>query len=69
MCSSISLEKVVPRSSATAEYFERFVLGNRGHDWDNFGTLRWQSVGCLAVAWMLVAGCLIKARDTIKFQI
>lgn len=38
------------RTSASAEYFERFVLGNRGHDWYNFGHVRWQNVVCLAAA-------------------
>ena len=48
------------RTSASAEYFERFVLGNRGHDWYNFGHVRWQNVVCLAAAWILVALCLLK---------
>ena len=50
------------RTSASAEYFERFVLGNRGHDWYNFGHVRWESFLCLAAAWILVALCLIKVK-------
>eukprot|EP00092_Neocalanus_flemingeri_P021191 GFUD01022965.1.p1 GENE.GFUD01022965.1~~GFUD01022965.1.p1 ORF type:complete len:666 (-),score=86.69 GFUD01022965.1:154-2151(-) len=56
----IELEQLQDRTSASAEYFERFVLGNRGHDWYNFGQIRWQNVCCLAAAWLLVALCLIK---------
>jgi len=56
----IALEQLEDRTSASAEYFERFVLGNRGHDWYNFGHVRWQNVACLAAAWVLVALCLIK---------
>ena len=51
-------------SSAPAEYYERYVLGNRGHDWHNFGHLRPQSVACLAAAWGIVALCLIKGIKT-----
>ena len=59
----IKLEQLEDRTSASAEYFERFVLGNRGHDWYNFGQVRWQNVGCLAAAWLLVALCLIKVNS------
>ena len=58
------LESLYTRTSAPAEYYERFVLGNRGHDWDNFGTVRLDSVACLAAAWLLVAACLIKGIKT-----
>jgi hypothetical protein len=57
---SIGLDTLVNRTSASAEYFERYVLGNQGNDWYNFGTVRWQNVGCLTAAWLLVALCLIK---------
>ena len=58
----IALEQHENRTSASAEYFERFVLSNRGHDWYNFGHVRWQNVACLAAAWVLVALCLIKVN-------
>lgn len=51
-------------TSAPAEYYERYVLGNRGHNWHNFGHLRPQSVACLAAAWGVVALCLIKGIKT-----
>ena len=63
---SIPLEHLQDRVSASAEYFERYVLGNRGHDWYNFGHVRWQNVACLAAAWTLVALCLIKVNYAVN---
>ena len=51
-------------TTAPAEYYERYVLGNRGHSWHDFGHLRPQSVACLAAAWGVVALCLIKGIKT-----
>ena len=56
----VGLDQLGARLSYTTEYYERHVLGNRGHSWDNFGSVRGQSVACLAAAWALVAVCLIK---------
>ena len=59
----LRLESLYNRTSAPAEYYERFVLGNReeeGHGWDNFGSVRLDGLACLAAAWLLVAGCLLK---------
>jgi solute carrier family 6 amino acid transporter-like protein 5/7/9/14 len=62
---TVVVHKLLANStSASAEYFERFVLGNRGHDWYNFGHVRWQNVACLAAAWILVALCLLKGVKT-----
>ena len=60
----VEVESLYTRTTAPAEYYERFVLGNRGHGWDNFGTVRLDSLACLAAAWLLVAGCLIKGIKT-----
>merc|ERR1719232_1261172 len=60
----VELDHLIPRSSSSSEYYERYVLGNRGHDWFNFGSVRLQSVVCLAAAWALVTACLIKGVKT-----
>ena len=56
----VGLDQLGARLSSTTEYYERHVLGIQGHSWDNFGSVRGQSVACLAAAWALVAVCLIK---------
>ena len=56
----VGLDQLGARLSSTTEYYERHVLGNQGHSWHNFGSVRGQSVACLAAAWALVAVCLIK---------
>ena len=38
------MEKLLNKSSAVEEYFERYVLGNINADWTNFGYPRWESV-------------------------
>ena len=58
----ISLSSLVSRVSSSEEYYERHVLGNMDNDWSNFGSVRLQSVLCLALAWCLVAVCLIKGQ-------
>ena len=60
----VRLESLYNRTTAPAEYYERFVLGNRGHDWYNFGSVRLDGLACLAAAWLLVAVCLIRGIKT-----
>ena len=64
----VELDHLITRSSSSSEYYERYVLGNRGHDWYNFGSVRLQSVVCLAAAWALVTACLIKGRCFRKYD-
>ena len=47
--------------SKTEQYFNDEMLG-RGDDitWSNFGTIKWQLVICLAGAWLVVCGALVK---------
>jgi len=52
------------KTSPSAEYYARHVLGNMGNNWGNFGYPRWQNMACLATAWLLVALCLIKGVKT-----
>lgn len=52
------------RTSPTVEYFERHVLGNQENSWQDYGGLRWQSVVCLAAAWLLVALALVRGTKS-----
>ncbi|KAA0185349.1 hypothetical protein HAZT_HAZT008780, partial [Hyalella azteca] len=36
------------------------MLGINGRSWSDLGSIRWELVGCLALAWIAVAACLIK---------
>lgn len=36
------------------------MLGVTGRSWDDMGGLRWELVGCLALAWVIVGLCLAK---------
>jgi len=54
----------IQRTSPTVEYFERHVLGNQENSWQDYGGLRWQSVVCLAAAWILVALALVRGTKS-----
>jgi len=56
----ITVDNILSRSSSVEEYWQRYVLGQTGFTWDNFGTPRLQSVGALGLAWLVVAVCLLK---------
>ena len=49
------------------DFFLHQMLGldKAMHNWDNFGTLRWQMALCLLGAWMIVYLCLIKGIQTL----
>lgn len=36
------------------------MLGVTGTTWEEMGGLRWELVGCLALAWVVVCLCMIK---------
>ena len=49
------------RVSPSEDYFKRTMLGlKEDTTWENVGSLHWQLVICLAVAWLIVCLCLIK---------
>lgn len=54
------VEGIVPRISASEDFFKNKMLGITGKTWVDIGEMRWELVGCLALAWLLVAGCLAK---------
>jgi len=57
-------DSAILRTSPTVEYFERHVLGNQENSWQDYGGLRWQSVVCLAAAWILVALALVRGTKS-----
>lgn len=36
------------------------MLGVSGKTWENMGDMRWELVGCLALAWLIVYACMVK---------
>ncbi|XP_063607514.1 sodium- and chloride-dependent betaine transporter-like, partial [Penaeus indicus] len=54
------VETVLARISASEDYFKNRMLGVTGRSWDDMGGLRWELVGCLALAWVIVGACLAK---------
>ncbi|KAF2367046.1 Sodium:neurotransmitter symporter [Trinorchestia longiramus] len=53
--------KSLPLISASEDFFKNRMLQRRdGISWDNMGTLNWELVGCLALAWVIVGLCMIK---------
>nr|XP_045613817.1 sodium- and chloride-dependent glycine transporter 2-like [Procambarus clarkii] len=59
-----AVESVVYRISASEDFFRNRMLGVTGRSWEDMGGLRWELVGCLALAWVIVAACLAKGIKT-----
>lgn len=36
------------------------MLGVAGKTWEDMGNMRWEMVGCLTLAWLMVYACMIK---------
>ena len=36
------------------------MLGVTGTSWEDMGSMRWEMVGCLALAWVIICLCMIK---------
>jgi len=59
------------RVNPSEDYFNRVMLGitydYEGHQfqWDNFGSLKWELVGCLALTWLLVIASLWKGVSSL----
>jgi len=57
----LSLNEVYKRVSPSEDYYKRTMLGlEEDTSWSNMGGLKWDLVGCLAAAWLIVCLCLIK---------
>ncbi|XP_068220231.1 sodium- and chloride-dependent glycine transporter 2-like [Palaemon carinicauda] len=58
--SIISAKELLPKITPSEEYFTNRVLGISGTSWENLGDMKWELVGCLALAWVVVALSLMK---------
>ncbi|XP_069970505.1 sodium- and chloride-dependent glycine transporter 2 [Penaeus vannamei] len=50
----------VAKVSASEDFFRNRVLGVTGTTWEDMGGMRWELVGCLALAWVIVGACMAK---------
>jgi solute carrier family 6 amino acid transporter-like protein 5/7/9/14 len=58
---SYPVSRIYARVSPSEDYFKRTMLGLESDtSWDNMGGLKWDLVGCLAGAWVIVCLCLLK---------
>ncbi|KAK4318107.1 hypothetical protein Pmani_010875 [Petrolisthes manimaculis] len=53
-------DKVLTKITASEDYFKNRMLGITGRTWDDMGGMRWELVGCLALAWLIVFACMVK---------
>ena len=64
--SIIPLPQITPRTSPSEDFWNARVLGLNVVDgriennWENWGNIRWEIAGCLALSWTLVCLSLIK---------
>ena len=62
----IPLPDIAPRTSPSEDFWNARVLGLNVVDgriensWENWGNIRWEIAGCLALSWSLVCLSLIK---------
>ncbi|XP_066984768.1 sodium- and chloride-dependent glycine transporter 1-like [Macrobrachium rosenbergii] len=56
----VNAESTISRISASEDYFKNRMLGVTGTSWEDMGSMRWELVGCLALAWIVVGLCMIK---------
>ncbi|XP_075971849.1 sodium- and chloride-dependent glycine transporter 1-like [Anticarsia gemmatalis] len=50
----------VTRTLASEEYYNERVLGRGDATWEEWGTIQWHLVGCLALSWFIAFLCVIK---------
>ncbi|CAH0605739.1 unnamed protein product [Chrysodeixis includens] len=48
------------RILASEEYYNERVLGRGDASWENWGSIQWHLVGCLALSWLIAFFCVIK---------
>lgn len=61
---AVSVNEIVNRTLASAEYFRDYVLGVGDADWTHFGTVRWELVGCLFLSWTICYLCVVRGVKT-----
>jgi len=57
---SVRAEVAVSRVSAAEDFYRSRMLGINDRTWSDMGGIRWELVACLATAWIIICGCLIK---------
>ncbi|CAG9759976.1 unnamed protein product [Ceutorhynchus assimilis] len=60
----VSINRVVNRTLATSEYFRDYVLGIGDATWENFGSMRWEILGCLFFSWVMCYLAVLKGVKT-----
>lgn len=58
------INSVINRTLATSEYFREYVLGIGDATWDNFGSMRWEILGCLLFSWTFCYLAVLKGVKT-----
>ncbi|XP_064111634.1 sodium- and chloride-dependent glycine transporter 1-like isoform X2 [Macrobrachium nipponense] len=58
--SIIPVNNLLPRVAPSEEYFKNCVLGLPGTTWEDLGNIKWEMVGYLALAWVVVALSMTK---------
>lgn len=58
--SAVAAEGVIDKITASEDYFQNRMLGVTGRTWEDMGGMRWELVGCLALAWLIVYACMVK---------
>ncbi|CAL4114180.1 unnamed protein product, partial [Meganyctiphanes norvegica] len=48
------------RIIASQDFFDQRMLDKGSHTWGDMGTMQWEIVGCLGLAWLLVAAALAR---------
>ncbi|XP_058791159.1 sodium- and chloride-dependent GABA transporter 2-like [Phymastichus coffea] len=61
----IELRTLYTRVLSSEEYFNDYVLGVRGTDWEHWGGIRWELLGCLSLAWIICYFCLMKGIQSV----
>ena len=63
-CGDVLIPDVVKRITPSEEFFYRRMYGQTqvgvDNSWEEWGEVRWEMVGCLALCWTLIALSLIK---------
>ncbi|KAL1493417.1 hypothetical protein ABEB36_011477 [Hypothenemus hampei] len=52
------------RTLATSEYYREYVLGIGDATWTNFGSIRWEILGCLLFSWIICYLAVLKGVKT-----
>jgi len=64
-------QELYKRVSPSEDYFNRVALGitynyeGDQYTWEDFGTMKWELVGCLALIWVLVIASLFKGVSSL----